>query len=95
MIIGACRVRLDLPGCASLKEKRSRLKPLLARLPKEFNVAVAEIGLQDVWQSAEIALVTVAGGDAGGVEARLEAMLRWLETHARDVDVVATDLELR
>jgi hypothetical protein len=95
MIIGACRVRLDLPGCSSLKEKRGRLKPLLARLPKEFNVAVAETDLQDVWQSAEIALVTVAAGDAGLIHARLDAMLHWLETHAPDAEVVDAVVELR
>ncbi len=95
MIIGACRVRLYLPGCQSLKDKRSRLKPLLARLPKEFNVAVAEIGLHDVWQSAEIAVVTVAGADAGFVQAHLEAVQRWLETQAGAVDVVDAAIELR
>nr|MBI2904893.1 DUF503 domain-containing protein [Chloroflexota bacterium] len=48
MFIGACTVRLHLPGVRSLKEKRGRLRPLLARLPKEFNLAAAETGLQDV-----------------------------------------------
>lgn len=95
MIIGACRVRLHLPGCHSLKEKRGRLKPLLARLPREFNVAVAETDLQDVWQSAEIGLVTVAGGDTGGVHARLEAMLRWLEANSPDAEIVDVVVELR
>lgn len=95
MIIGSSRLRLYLPGCASLKEKRGRLKPLLSRLPKEFNVAVAETDLQDVWQSAEIALVTVAAGNAGLVQARLEAMLHWVEHHAVDVEVVDSVMELR
>ena len=95
MVIGACRVRLYLPGCRSLKEKRGRLKPLLARLPREFNVAVAEVGLQDIWQSAEIALVTVAAGEAGLVEAHLQAMLAWLERPAADYEVVDAALELR
>src|SRR3970040_243896 len=64
MIIGACTIRLHLPGVRSLKEKRGRLRPLLARLPKECNLAAAETGLQDVWQSAEIGLVTVSNDDA-------------------------------
>jgi len=82
MIIGACRVRLHLPGALSLKEKRGRLKPLLARLPKEFNLAAAEVDLQDVWQSAEIGLVTVTN-DAGLAQSLLEkssitcGRLRW------------------
>jgi uncharacterized protein YlxP (DUF503 family) len=94
MIIGACRARLYLPGCSSLKEKRSRLKPLLARLPKEFNVAVAEVAFHDVWQSAEIGLVTVVNGDPGRAHAQLEAMLRWIERHALDVEVVDAPIEI-
>ena len=95
MINGACRLRLHLPGCASLKEKRSRIKPLLARLPKEFNVSVAEVGLHDVWQSAELALVTVVHADPGRVQASLETMVRWVELHAPDVEVVMAPIELR
>jgi uncharacterized protein YlxP (DUF503 family) len=96
MLIGACRVKLYLPGCASLKEKRGRLKPLLARLPKEFNVAVAEVGLNDVWQSAEIALVTVANGDAGFLHSELQTMTRWIEQHfGGDVEVEDAQIELR
>lgn len=96
MIIGACRVKLHLPGCASLKEKRARLKPLLARLPKEFNVAVAEVALNDVWQSAEIALVTVANGNPGFVHSELQTMVRWIESHSGgDVEVEDAAIEMR
>jgi hypothetical protein len=45
-------LKLTLPGCGSLKQKRSLLAPILTRLHKEFNLSAAEIGLQDVWQSA-------------------------------------------
>lgn len=95
MVIGAVCVRLHLPGCASLKEKRGRLKPLLARLPKEFNLAVAEVGLNDVWQSAEIALVTVVNDDAGLAHSVLEHAVAWIEPHFPDLMVVESRIELR
>jgi uncharacterized protein YlxP (DUF503 family) len=41
MVIGICNVELHLPGNGSLKGKRSILKPLLARLRREFNLAAA------------------------------------------------------
>ncbi|HLF01307.1 MAG TPA: DUF503 domain-containing protein [Anaerolineales bacterium] len=94
MIIGACRVRLHLPGALSLKEKRGRLKPLLARLPKEFNLAAAEVDLQDVWQSAEIGLVTVTN-DAGLAQSLLEKSVKWIEHHMREVEVEDYRIELR
>ncbi|MCJ7708279.1 MAG: DUF503 domain-containing protein, partial [Anaerolineales bacterium] len=44
MHVGALTLELRLPGCSSLKQKRSRLKPLLAALHREFNLSAAEIG---------------------------------------------------
>lgn len=95
MIIGACRVRLHLPGCDSLKAKRSRLKPLLARLHKEFNVSAAEVELHDVWQSAEIAIALAATNDPGHVHAELDSIVKWIERNAPDMDVVDAQVELR
>jgi uncharacterized protein YlxP (DUF503 family) len=94
MVIGVCRLRLHLPGCASLKEKRGRLRPLLARLRREFEAAVAEVDLQDVWQSAEVALVVVAN-EAGAVERRLEHAAAWVERNWPDLEVEDRRIELR
>ncbi len=94
MIIGACTLRLHLAGCTSLKEKRGRLKPLLARLRREFNVAAAEVELQDVWQSAEIAIVTVAN-ETARVESQLDQIVRWVERSWPELEVVAAQVELR
>lgn len=60
MSIAVLTLHLHFSGCSSLKEKRSHIKPILARLHREFNVAAAEIDLQDVWQDAVLACVTVS-----------------------------------
>jgi uncharacterized protein YlxP (DUF503 family) len=93
MVIGDCTVELYLPGNGSLKGKRSILKPLLTRLRREFNLAAAEVGYNDVWQSAEIALVTVAN-DAGYVHTVLEKAARWIETQRPEVQVVDWQIEI-
>lgn len=87
-------MRLHLAGCQSLKSKRGRLKPLLARLHREFNVAAAEVGLQDVWQSADIAVVTVAN-EAAPVEAQLGQIVKWVERSWPELEVVDVQIELR
>jgi hypothetical protein len=94
VVIGACQVRLHLSGCLSLKEKRGRLKPLLARLHKEFNISAAETDLNDVWQSAEITLATVAN-DAGRVQAELQKIVAWIEHNRPEVEVQDAQIELR
>lgn len=93
MIIGACIVDLHLPGNGSLKGKRSILKPLLSRLRKEFNLAAAEVNYHDVWQSAQIALVSVST-DAGHVQGLLERAVRWIEKQRPDLSVVDWRIEV-
>jgi uncharacterized protein YlxP (DUF503 family) len=93
MVIGACTVELHIPGNGSLKGKRSVLKRLLNRLHREFNLATAEVGCNDVWQSAEVALVTVAN-DPGHVHAVLERVVRWIDVHYPNVQVVDWQIEI-
>ena len=92
MIIGACIIELRLPASRSLKHKRGQLLPLLARLRREFNVAVAESGHNDVWQSAQIAVVAVSNEQAAAEKILRRAVL-WTEKHRPDLDVVAVDIE--
>ena len=93
MIIGACYVELYLPGNGSLKGKRRILKPILIRLRREFNLATAEVAHHDVWQSADLALVTVAN-DPGRVHTVLQRAVRWIEIYHPEVQVVDWQIEI-
>ena len=94
MIIGACVIELRLPAARSLKQKRGQLQSLLTRLRREFNLAVAEIGHNDVWQSAQIAMVAVSNERAAAEKALRRPVLR-IEKHRPDLDVVAAEIEWR
>jgi uncharacterized protein len=60
MVVGLRVWDLLLPGCFSLKEKRSVVQSLKKRLHNEFNVSVAETAHQDMHQRAELAACVVA-----------------------------------
>lgn len=60
MTIGLLSVSLSIPESRSLKDKRAILRSLKDRIMHRMNVSVAEVGKQDLWQSAEMAFVTVA-----------------------------------
>jgi hypothetical protein len=94
MIVGACTIQLYLPGAHSLKDKRSVIRPLMNQLRRRFEVAAAEVDHQDLWQSAEIAIVTVAN-EAGHVYVILERAIHWIEDSYRQVEVVDWTTELR
>lgn len=60
MNIGACRVRLRLPENLSLKGKRQILKSITTRLKSKFNVSVAEVDDNDLWQVATLGISCVS-----------------------------------
>jgi hypothetical protein len=71
--IGVLTLELRLEYSHSLKDKRHVVLGLKERLRNKFNVAVAEIDYQDLWQRALIAAVTVSG-DHGRAEQVLQAV---------------------
>lgn len=87
MIILAGTIELHLPGVTSLKEKRGIIKSLMNRVRKTFNVAIAEVELNDVWQSAALGIAIVSTGSAHA-EAVLDNVLGWIERNRPDVVVV-------
>jgi hypothetical protein len=58
--IGVLTMELKIEHAHSLKDKRHIVKSLKDRLRNKFNVAVAEIDYQDLWQRALISAVTVS-----------------------------------
>ncbi len=58
--IGVLILEIRLEHSHSLKDKRHVIKSLKDRLRNKFNVAVAEIEYQDLWQRAALAAVTVS-----------------------------------
>ena len=59
-VIGVLTLELRLEDSHSLKDKRHVVQSLKDRLRHKFNVAVAEIEYQDLWQRAAVAAVTVS-----------------------------------
>lgn len=44
----------------SLKQKRSVLKRVIAKIRKDFNVSISEIDFQDLWQRTKFGIVTIS-----------------------------------
>jgi uncharacterized protein YlxP (DUF503 family) len=71
--IGVLTIELRLDDSHSLKDKRHVVKGLKDRLRHKFNVAVAEIDYQDLWQRGLVAVVTVSS-DRGNAELLLQSV---------------------
>lgn len=93
MTVGILTLQIHIPGCGSLKEKRSRIKPLISRLHREFNISVAEVDFQDVWQDAVIACALVSN-DNRHTQRALQAVVQWIESTWPDVTLTSERLEI-
>jgi hypothetical protein len=92
MIVGMCRLDLRLPENGSLKGKRQVLQSMIARIRRDFNVAVAEVEHQDSWQQATLGIVTVstASDYAHGL---LTSVIQMVERGHWDVEVLDYEIE--
>jgi uncharacterized protein YlxP (DUF503 family) len=93
MPIGVLTLRLQLPGCKSLKEKRSRIKPLISRLHKEFNISVAEMDELDMWNEALLGCAQISNNHQFS-ESSLQSIIHWLNKNWPDVTVVDDHIEI-
>ncbi len=93
MVVGVLTLELRLPGNGSLKGKRSVLKPLIARLRHNFNVSVAEVDAQDVWQRAVLGVACVSS-NADYAHGLLTQVAQAVESWRVDLEVVDYDIEL-
>ncbi|MBC8430432.1 MAG: DUF503 domain-containing protein [Desulfobacterales bacterium] len=59
MVVGLGIITFRLHDCRSLKGKRKVVKSIISRLRNNFNVSVAEVGANDIYQRAEIGFALV------------------------------------
>jgi uncharacterized protein len=78
MVVGTGLIEFLIPGCGSLKEKRSVLKRIIHRTQNEFNVSIAEVGDNDLWRRARVG-ISVVGNDHPYVNAKLDHILRFID----------------
>jgi uncharacterized protein YlxP (DUF503 family) len=85
-------VELHLPDVDSLKAKRHVLKGLKERVRARFEVAVAEVDHQDVWQRATLAIAYVSS-DARHANEVVSKAMDFIEDHVEGL-VIETSVEI-
>jgi uncharacterized protein YlxP (DUF503 family) len=89
MVIGTAVFTLAIDQAYSLKDKRSVLEGLKTRLKNKFNIAVSEVGMHDIWNRCELAVVTVSP-DRKRVDQLLSKVALFIEGYG---DAVLLDIE--
>jgi len=89
MPIGLITLEIHLPYAQSLKDKRMVLRKVKDRLRARFNVSVAELDHQEVWQRSVLGVVSISS-DQQNLESVLEAVERE-SAHILGGDLVGTE----
>ena len=91
MPVGVLTLEIQLPYAHSLKEKRAVLRKMRDRFRARFNVAVAELDHQDVWQRATLGVVSISDS-----QTLLESVFRQVLAEAENIlgdDVAGSPLD--
>jgi uncharacterized protein YlxP (DUF503 family) len=92
MVVGVCHLELYLHDNFSLKGKRQVLRSIVQRARKRFNIAIAEVAEQDLWQKAVLGICAV-GNDRQRVNSTLDQVINFIE-ETQLTDVADSQIEI-
>ena len=93
MNVGVCRISLRLPENLSLKGKRRVLKSIITQVRSKFNVSVAEVDDQDLWQLATLGICCVSNNGRYTNEV-LSKVVDFIVNSRFDVEILDYDIEI-
>jgi uncharacterized protein YlxP (DUF503 family) len=92
MVVGIGIIIFRIHDCRSLKEKRRIVKPIIRQIQNHFNVSVAEVGAQDIYQRSEIGF-SLVGSDRSVVNSKIDKILNLVENLGL-AEVVNSEMEI-
>ena len=93
MNLGVCTVKLRLPENQSLKGKRSVLKSIITQVRNKYNVSVAEVDDQDLWQLATLGIACVSNSTSH-VNSMLSNVVDFISQSRFDVEILDYEIEV-
>ena len=92
MIIGSCSLKINIFESNSLKDKRHIIKSIIGKLQSRFNISIAEVDLNDSWQSSVIGFACVSN-DSKHINQVISNVINFIDNDSR-VEIVDVNIEL-
>ena len=92
MVVGTGLITLRLHDCRSLKGKRKVVKSMINRLRNKFNISMAEVGSNDIYQRAEIGF-SLVGNDASLINSKIDQIFNMAEDLGL-AEIIDTEMEI-
>jgi len=93
MNAGICRIKLHLSGSQSLKDKRRVVKSVISRLRSQYNVSVAEVDDQDLWQLVTLGIACVSNHNQH-VDEILSKVMNFIVSNYPELEIVDHQTEI-
>jgi len=93
MHVGVCRIRFRLPENLSLKGKRGVVKSIISRVTNKFNISVAEVDDQDLWQLATLGICCVSNNKRHANEV-LSKVVDFITDSRFEIEIIDYNIEI-
>jgi uncharacterized protein YlxP (DUF503 family) len=92
MVLGIAVITLRLHECRSLKAKRRSVKSIIQKIRNSFNISIAEVGSNEIYQKAEIGIALV-GNDRQLMNSKIDKLLNLIDDIGL-AEIVDTEMEI-
>ena len=92
MVTGFGTITFRLHDCRSLKGKRKIVKSIISRLRNNFNVSVAEVGSNEIYQKAVIGF-SLVGNDRKVINSKIDKIFNLAE-ELNLAEIIDSEMEI-
>ncbi len=93
MNTGICKLKLHLSESRSLKDKRRTVKSIISRLRSQYNVSIAEVEDQDLWQLVTLGIACVSNHKQH-VGETLSRVINFITSNYPELEIVEQETEI-
>jgi uncharacterized protein YlxP (DUF503 family) len=93
MNLGLCKIKIRVPGNHSLKGKRRVLKSIVTQVRNRYNVSIAEVDDQDLWQLATLGIACVSNSTRQ-VNSILSKVVDFISNNKFDIEILDYEIEV-
>jgi uncharacterized protein YlxP (DUF503 family) len=93
MNVGICRIKLHISGSRSLKDKRRIVKSIVSRLRNQYNISIAEVDDQDLWQLVTLGIACVSN-QGQHIDETLSKVMSFITSNYPELEIVDHQTEI-
>ena len=93
MNVGICRIKLHISDSRSLKDKRRIVKSVVSRLRNQYNISVAEVDDQNLWQLVTLG-ITCVSNNSHHVDETLSKVMSFITSNYPELEIVDRQTEI-